>query len=90
MVALISFGVAGCGTITNLAEGDPSRLYGGVVVDSVYVAEGFREPLGPVCPGFLFTICGVIDMPLSIVGDTLTVPWVLAIRSNSTEHATSP
>ena len=58
---------SGCGTIAN-QEGD-RKPYGGVV--SIYRVGTFKDPPHgpPIGPIFL------LDMPFSLVGDTLTLPF---------------
>jgi uncharacterized protein YceK len=82
--ALVS---TGCGSVMNVACDQPI-LYGGTITDVTVGAQWVGEGLG-VCEaqswfgGPLDTfsriglICGVcLDTPLSIVCDTLTIPYV--------------
>jgi uncharacterized protein YceK len=74
-----SLAVTGCGTITNVASRD--RIYGGAQIDGVSVWDASKDivqrgespqytiPQASVMLGF-----SCIDLPLSIVGDTFTLP----------------
>jgi uncharacterized protein YceK len=73
-------GVTGCGTLLNVGEKD-ERPYGGVGLDAKIIAQGV--PLGPA--GFLCDIdipsfwpLALMDIPLSLVADTLTLPITIA------------
>ncbi|MBN9521340.1 YceK/YidQ family lipoprotein [bacterium] len=80
---------AGCGTVASLAQPDDSgRVYGGVRRDldwAMKVIDGPADSNGPLMnsggdgrAGALFAavlILGpVLDVPLSLVGDTVTLP----------------
>lgn len=80
--------LTGCGTMFNL--GDEGKPYGGVRTDAMLVSQApkafEREPEipGPCGPTKLprrywlwFGGLALIDLPLSFVGDTLTLPWTL-------------
>jgi uncharacterized protein YceK len=78
-VTLCSF-ASGCGTMLNLPEAksvmlcpEETRLpYGGVRMD----AEGGYDLLsGDRCALGIYIL--IVDLPLSAVGDTLTLPYVL-------------
>ncbi len=87
---------AGCGTLLNTTwftrdEGG-GRLYGGVRLDAEEGTKSIRqacstdEPLGH-SPGLerassLFTGAYLlaIDLPLSVVGDTFTLPWTATVE----------
>ena len=47
----------------------PPRIYGGVQFDGEYLISR----LNPI-----LMLCGLIDLPLSIVADTLTLPWTIS------------
>jgi uncharacterized protein YceK len=79
---IISF--TGCGTLLNLGEKE-SAPFGGVVIDSKIIAEGV--PATPACwivniDVASFWPLALIDLPLSLVGDTLTLPIAVS-RTNS-------
>jgi uncharacterized protein YceK len=72
--------ISGCGTLLNLGEKDSSP-YGGVQMDSKIIAQGV--PLGPAAwTGDVdissFWPLAMIDLPFSLVGDTLTLPITIA------------
>ncbi len=83
---------AGCGTVLNMGAGtcpirDHPIIYGGVGIDVEYLAtQDF--PLG-----FLLAL---LDLPFSLVGDTLTLPWSVAatvtegMRNSPAEERSSP
>ena len=72
--------LGGCGTVANLVRsGDEQRVFGGVRLDMEAVQECAGEvgkAGGPENPAD--TVVGatfsVLDIPLSLVGDTLTLP----------------
>jgi uncharacterized protein YceK len=73
-------GLSGCGTLFNL--GQDAQPYGGVVLETQIIASGVPQGLYPFIPDFdvpqLWPLA-VVDMPFSLVGDTLTLPITLAI-----------
>jgi uncharacterized protein YceK len=84
----LAFSLTGCGTINNLPEKDPiffghaTRMpYGGVEMDAVGGAKLVNAALeGKGTDIALLPVAGymlLIDLPLSAVGDTLTLPYVL-------------
>lgn len=84
---LLSLCMCGCGTVLNLvavedegagifAQGNqtaPKMVYGGVAIDGVSGAEWMNQ--GDTLLG-LYVWC--IDLPLSVAGDTLTLPYTIA------------
>jgi uncharacterized protein YceK len=66
MLVLASF--LGCGTIDNLEE--ERKPYGGVVRDCLCTVHGNWLFVGPEMPAPM----GLIDIPFSVVGDTVTLP----------------
>jgi uncharacterized protein YceK len=75
-LALVTF--SGCGTAANLispCHGAPGAVYGGVRADLSRIGNG--------SPGD--AIAGVIDLPFSAVGDTLTLP--LTVRAQASRSA---
>jgi uncharacterized protein YceK len=95
--------LGGCGTFGNIG-GDPvtygpyrtggtyqpPRLYGGVSDDVTYVAEALFD-IGNGAPGGLLgTALGVVDLPLSAIADTLTVPVVLWQQSQPPQPSPPP
>ena len=75
--------LGGCGTIGNLAGKDDTiyplspeaRVYGGVGADVNLFNMG-RQPPGVIYPWLrpVFVSFALLDLPLSAVGDTLTLP----------------
>ena len=73
---------SGCGTACNFFNGEskgPVHVYGGVQADCQAVAEQFRDHPGQGTP-FPEVLCALLDLPLSLLGDTLTLPLVLSDR----------
>ena len=85
--------LCGCGTAINLQK-DEQRVYGGVWFDAQAATVGLAEGVsGAVSPDTgpdrmpyrpwtgLQIILGAaawVDLPLSIIGDTLTLPWTVS------------
>jgi uncharacterized protein YceK len=81
-VALAVVALVGCGTVRNLATGDP-EIYGGVQKD----VEIFQTP--PAKSGILINpmtlaLFTPVDLCLSLVADTVTLPLAVWMRQN--EH----
>jgi uncharacterized protein YceK len=78
---------AGCGTIHNLtpnrqtSEGEiPARVYGGVQGEwGELQAMRFDDVH---CMNLIFLPLYLIDLPLSAIGDTLTLPWTIPAEVN--------
>jgi uncharacterized protein YceK len=97
----------GCGTLANMqgkrrpmldAPTHEPRLFGGAVNDVRWVGEGFDDALAAqdalTVPERMAVIgyFALIDLPLSFVGDVLTLPWLLwseTDRSNSMSEVES-
>jgi uncharacterized protein YceK len=87
-LALWAAALSGCGTLMNLSpdppgmtraqDGPTQQIYGGVRHDALVggslLLEGARMP--PMIP--LGTYLLLVDLPLSLVGDTITLPWMVA------------
>jgi uncharacterized protein YceK len=94
VVALAVLSASGCGTVCNLASGDP-QIYGGPQADIMMAltpAHGAGDtPPSPAREGdataegfngswpFLLVLA---DIPLSLVGDTMTLPLTVYLRQN--------
>jgi uncharacterized protein YceK len=76
---------AGCGTMGNVVN--DRAVYGGVRFDAWFakgcIADGYkhvttreRTAFLPGC-NCLLGACAVADMPFSLVGDTVTLPWTV-------------
>jgi uncharacterized protein YceK len=72
LLALATLLVSGCGTIANLQTGKPD-LYGGVQHD-VQLLETPRPPPQGIGIRNLGALVLFVDLPLSVVGDTLSIP----------------
>lgn len=60
---------SGCGTVTNLVN-EPS-VYGGTRLDISWIRDSSRTDT---------VILGVVDLPLSLVGDTLLLPLTFPLQ----------
>jgi uncharacterized protein YceK len=74
-------GLGGCATAVNLGAPDGCRVYGGTRVDAALVAEGFAPDADAAKknnverPVLVWeACCGLIDLPLSMVADTVLLP----------------
>ena len=76
----------GCGTFENLREATPPKdscdvslktVYGGVRSDCSYLAE-WANPKGPEPKYLLLT---ALDLPFTLIGDTITLPYTLAYET---------
>ena len=88
--------LSGCGTVTNLKGNDPYATtgipYGGVQYD-LDQAVGFLtySPCShDTCLGLMLVPCAavffVVDIPLSAIGDTITLPLLPAKSMDLKEH----
>jgi uncharacterized protein YceK len=73
--ALAAFVVSGCGTVANLQTGKPD-FYGGVQHDVQLLETPRSQPQG-IGIRNLGALVLFVDLPLSIVGDTLTLPLAI-------------
>ncbi len=76
--------LGGCGTSLNL-DGD-SRIYGGVVGDFQLARERLAQATNPSWPGtpgsspawnLTLSALALADVPFSLLGDTLTLPFTV-------------
>jgi len=72
LVGISAFLVTGCGTISNLTTEQP-ELYGGVQKDIQLLETPHTEPSG-IGIRNLGLLVLFVDLPLSFMADTLTVP----------------
>jgi uncharacterized protein YceK len=102
VVALAALCASGCGTILNLASGDP-QIYGGPQADITIALTPNTAPGDPpaaawpegspiaegisACWPFLLLLA---DVPLSLVGDTVTLPLAISMRQNKHPRADPP
>jgi uncharacterized protein YceK len=100
-----AWALAGCGTLRNL-QGDGQQktpqVYGGVAADLKSCQDALD--LGPPrihgwCPGMFVMyrtvqavrFCGgLADVPLSAVGDTMTLPWTAGAAPRDTAPVAPP
>jgi uncharacterized protein YceK len=80
--------LSGCGTVVNLSSRqqteftDATKPYGGVCVDAAFAGMFASQPQSiPVALGVL------IDVPFSLIGDTLTLPYVLYVNAHKDRPA---
>ena len=86
--ALLALSAGGCGTALNTLE-DRRWPYGGVFMDGAMVAGCAAQCTGltpkeehPKIPPetmLLLGGCALLDFPLSLVGDTLTLPYTVPV-----------
>ncbi len=81
-VITMTFLCTGCGTVLNVAFGltkdrkiafmtsGKTYPYGGIILDASMIYDS--SPLSPLTKPFF-----IIDMPLSLVGDTITLPYTI-------------
>jgi uncharacterized protein YceK len=78
--------LGGCATGANLGAQDGCTVYGGTRLDATLVAEGF-SPDADVSrknnlehPVLVWEgCCGLIDMPLSLIADTVLLPITVPV-----------
>lgn len=89
--------MSGCAASSNLFGKDPCKVYGGTQLDATLISEGFTPDPKVVKdnklehPVLVYEgWCGIIDMPLSFVVDTVTLPITapLALARSSRETET--
>lgn len=86
--------LSSCGTISNIHESGPLHPaltdkvepFGGVMIDGMLIAIPFAVDDAGL---FYFSIFGVIDFPLSLAGDIITLPYTLvAVNEVGVEEET--
>jgi uncharacterized protein YceK len=75
LLAVCALVVGGCGTIANLQTGKPD-FYGGVQKDAQFLGTPRPQPSG-IGISNLGALALFVDLPLSVVGDTLTMPLAI-------------
>jgi uncharacterized protein YceK len=97
LAAVLLGALSGCGTSLNL-DGD-SRVYGGIVQDFQVVRERLAQAASPSWPGtpgsspawnLTVSALALADVPLSLVGDTFTLPFTIPTALEDKDPATSP
>jgi len=100
IAAILLFVVSGCGTIYNVTGHEPwlvglpperpIDLFGGLDNDLRWMARG----TAPNSSAPLAVVAAAIDMPFSLVGDVVTLPWTayqsLIVRRASAEPNSLP
>ena len=81
-VAFAALSLAGCGTLANFGiqpcpKNPALEVYGGVQQDFAYMGP---DATGRIEPGYI--VLGLVDLPLSLVADTATLP-ITAIATAS-------
>lgn len=79
----VTFCASGCGTALNCCGGKNSDrvIYGGTLLDATFVTAAVtNKPVADWTPGSVrwLGFCALIDLPMSIIGDTVTLPLTLA------------
>jgi uncharacterized protein YceK len=65
---LLSLACCGCGTVRNLEHTESTKPFGGVAQSSKMIrGEGHM--------GLFLVPLGLLDLPLSLIGDVVTLPW---------------
>jgi len=99
LVTLAVIGAAGCGTmIGNVGGMSPDHymdIYGGVQIDLESAAKHFNQSPSDVREGLeqaCGTACVLVDLPLSVVADTLTLPFTIdaTLRGKAVPHVAQP
>jgi uncharacterized protein YceK len=84
LVLVLALSASGCGTTLNIqrefvaATAAPPEFFGGVRSEYEFITTP-QEP--PIDVRFLFLPFILIDLPLSAVADTVTLPWVAVRRA---------
>src|SRR5262245_40728221 len=95
LAAVVACALACCGTMRNL-EGGKGVPYGGVADDlqscQIDRLGSVTEVWGPVMGvvGAALYCFNIVDIPLSAIGDTLTLPWTSASNAKPPEKAEAP
>ncbi|HEY1192512.1 MAG TPA: YceK/YidQ family lipoprotein [Gemmata sp.] len=78
--AFVAFSLGGCGTVGNTVykttEEGGKTPYGGVEYDFSLVWRGETNNRHPPHEN-LIALFALVDLPLSVIGDTITLPYVL-------------
>ena len=90
-ILLMAIATSGCGTAFSFTEGPLTGPYSGTVIDASLAREtGFiaydfatgehtsRGELGGI-GGFCLSVLATADLPLSVVADTLVLPWTIHV-----------
>jgi uncharacterized protein YceK len=79
--------LSGCGTLANIqstesikppgGHGEVSRIYGGVQTDCTAIRASAKEVANGEQDSVARLFIWTFDLPLSLIGDTLTLPYTL-------------
>jgi uncharacterized protein YceK len=90
-IAFLTLLGSGCGTVANtvwfIPEEGGKRVYGGVKVDLQVAREALERPV-PGKP--LAGLWCLIDLPFSLVGDTITLPYTIPYPLGWTGESSIP
>jgi uncharacterized protein YceK len=82
---LLGMGLAvllgGCGSIADIAENQ--RIYGGIQADVRLIGDPYLPKTSPPEYFFPLVLFGLLDMPLSLVMDTVFLPVTVIIALSS-------
>jgi uncharacterized protein YceK len=82
VLALAALGTSGCATATNLERGHPKPFGGSLMGCGTFlVPDPNQHNLGTGFAVLMFWPVWLADKPLSLVGDLVTLPYVLYERS---------
>ena len=89
IVVLWAMFVSGCGTILNATSGD-MYPYGGLARDCQFVAAALTGDTSPDSSGKGGAVALLIvvpaEMSLSLVGDTVMLPWTLFLHHKAADY----
>jgi uncharacterized protein YceK len=97
LAAVAAAALAGCGTTLNL-DGE-SRVYGGVVQDFQIAKDHLAKVGNPgksgtqdgsACWNLTASALALIDVPLSVVGDTLSLPLTIQTAMDNWDYTVPP
>ena len=88
LVAALLSAASGCGTLANL-DSQPDKMapgaptvrvpmpFGGVTMDMKALTH--NEPTMPASRVLMYRTIALVDLPISLVGDVVTLPWVALV-----------
>jgi uncharacterized protein YceK len=89
--------LGGCATATNLGPRGEYEVYGGARLDATLMSEGFAPDPDSVKKNKLerpVLFCegcyGLVDLPISLVADTITLPLTIPASMNKYEPDAKP
>lgn len=81
--------ISGCGTLSNVKDEEGITYYGGVSADIEKANDTDNRPSSSVVYAAR-QVAAIADIPLSAVGDTLTLPYVAIFKLGWTGGTDSP